>query len=93
MTTVGCATSADVLVNTRGLSEVSIALQRLGGLNGGLYFPWDQDDLVARKVLEIENRERYRAPIINEAAPCTSTAKARCWSPKSACSMPTAIQP
>jgi agmatine deiminase len=37
-----------------------------GGLQGGLYFPWDQDDLVALKVLEIEGRERYRAPIINE---------------------------
>ncbi len=37
-----------------------------GGLNGGLYFPWDQDDLVARKVLEIEGCDRYRAPIINE---------------------------
>ena len=37
-----------------------------GGLQGGLYFPWDQDDLVARKVLEIEGRERYRAPIVNE---------------------------
>jgi agmatine deiminase len=37
-----------------------------GGLNGGLYFPWDQDDLVARKVLEIESRERYRPSIINE---------------------------
>jgi agmatine deiminase len=37
-----------------------------GGLHGGLYFPWDQDDLVARKVLEIEGRDRYRAPIINE---------------------------
>src|ERR1700744_4779111 len=37
-----------------------------GGLQGGLYFPWDQDDLVARKVLEIEGRERYRAPVINE---------------------------
>src|SRR3569833_1727351 len=37
-----------------------------GGLNGGLYFPWDQDDLVARKVLEIENRDRYRPSIINE---------------------------
>ncbi len=37
-----------------------------GGLNGGLYFPWDQDDLVARKVLEIEQCERYRAPIVNE---------------------------
>ncbi len=37
-----------------------------GGLNGGLYFPWDQDDLVARKVLAIEGCDRYRAPIINE---------------------------
>ena len=35
-------------------------------MNGGLYFPWDQDDLVARKVLEIEGRDRYRVPIINE---------------------------
>ena len=37
-----------------------------GGLQGGLYFPWDQDELVARKVLEIEERDRYRAPIVNE---------------------------
>jgi agmatine deiminase len=37
-----------------------------GGLSGGLYFPWDQDDLVARKVLEIEGFARYRAPLINE---------------------------
>jgi agmatine deiminase len=37
-----------------------------GGLRGGLYFPWDQDDLVAQKVLEIEGVDRYRAPLINE---------------------------
>jgi agmatine deiminase len=37
-----------------------------GGLEGGLYFPWDQDDAVARKVLEIEGCHRYRAPFINE---------------------------
>jgi agmatine deiminase len=37
-----------------------------GGLHGGLYFPWDQDDAVARKVLEIEGCHRYRAPFINE---------------------------
>ena len=37
-----------------------------GGSQGGLYFPWDQDDLVARKVLEIEARDRYRAPVVNE---------------------------
>ncbi len=37
-----------------------------GGFDGGLYAPWDQDDLVARKVLEIEGAARYRAPMINE---------------------------
>lgn len=37
-----------------------------GGLQGGLYFPWDQDDLVAHKVLEIENLPRYRAPFVLE---------------------------
>ncbi|HSN71317.1 MAG TPA: agmatine deiminase [Steroidobacteraceae bacterium] len=37
-----------------------------GGLHGGLYFPWDQDDLVACKVLEIERLDRYRAPLILE---------------------------
>jgi agmatine deiminase len=37
-----------------------------GGLDGGLYFPWDQDDLVARKVLEIERIDRYKANIVME---------------------------
>jgi agmatine deiminase len=37
-----------------------------GGLDGGLYFPWDRDDRVAEKVLEIERAERYRAPIVLE---------------------------
>jgi agmatine deiminase len=37
-----------------------------GGLEGGLYFPWDRDERVARKVLEIERAARYRAPIVLE---------------------------
>jgi agmatine deiminase len=37
-----------------------------GGLNGGLYFPWDQDEQVAGKVLEIERLDRYRAPLVME---------------------------
>ncbi len=32
-----------------------------GGLNGGLYFPWDLDDQVAQKVMEIERVDRYKA--------------------------------
>lgn len=31
-----------------------------GGLVDGLYFPWDKDDHVARKVCEIERKDRYR---------------------------------
>jgi agmatine deiminase len=55
------------VVNDRGvLRGVDWHFNAWGGLNGGLYFPWDQDDLVARKVLEIEGHERYRAPIVNE---------------------------
>ena len=37
-----------------------------GGLRGGLYFPWDEDDRVAQKVLEIEGVDRYRAPFVLE---------------------------
>ena len=37
-----------------------------GGLNGGLYFPWDRDDEVAQKVLEIEGADRYRTPFVLE---------------------------
>jgi len=37
-----------------------------GGLEDGLYSPWDRDDRVAAKVLEIEGADRYRAPIVLE---------------------------
>ena len=37
-----------------------------GGLQGGLYFPWDRDDDVAHKVLEIEGADRYRTSFVLE---------------------------
>ena len=37
-----------------------------GGFAGGLYFPWDQDDLVGEKVLEIERADRYAPDFILE---------------------------
>ena len=55
------------VVNSKGgVRGIDWRFNAWGGLQGGLYFPWDQDDLVARKVLEVERRERYRAPFINE---------------------------
>ena len=37
-----------------------------GGLGGGVYYPWDRDDAIAQKVLEIEDCARYRAPFVLE---------------------------
>ncbi|HTU78412.1 MAG TPA: agmatine deiminase [Solirubrobacteraceae bacterium] len=49
-----------------GLRGVDWRFNAWGGLHGGLYFPWDRDERVARKVLEIEGAGRYRAPIVLE---------------------------
>jgi agmatine deiminase len=37
-----------------------------GGMRGGLYTPWDRDERVASKVLEIERADRYSAPLVLE---------------------------
>lgn len=37
-----------------------------GGLDGGIYYPWDKDDKVAQKVLEYEDIRRYKTPLILE---------------------------
>jgi agmatine deiminase len=37
-----------------------------GGHEGGLYSPWERDDRVAARVLEIEGADRYRAPFVLE---------------------------
>ena len=37
-----------------------------GGLYNGLYFPWDLDQAVAQKVIEIERLTRYKAPLVLE---------------------------
>ena len=49
-----------------GLRGVDWHFNAWGGLEGGLYFPWDKDERLARKVLEIEGADRYRAPIVLE---------------------------
>ena len=49
-----------------GVRLVDWIFNAWGGLNGGLYFPWDLDDLVARKVADLEGADRYRAPLVLE---------------------------
>ncbi len=55
------------VLNDKGdLRAVDWDFNAWGGLDGGLYFPWDQDDLVARKVAEIAGVDRYKAPLVME---------------------------
>ncbi|WP_218123034.1 agmatine deiminase [Actinomyces ruminicola] len=55
------------VVNEDGeLRGVDWIFNAWGGLVDGLYFPWDLDDAVAQKVLEIEQVPRYRAPLVLE---------------------------
>ncbi len=37
-----------------------------GGLYDGLYFPWDKDQLIPRKLAELEGVDRYKAPLVME---------------------------
>jgi agmatine deiminase len=60
-------TGPTFVVNEKGaVRGVHWRFNAWGGDHGGLYSSWAQDELVARKVLEIEGRDRYVAQIINE---------------------------
>lgn len=52
---------ATFLINDKGgLRAVDWTFNAWGGLVDGLYFPWDQDDLIAQKMCELEGCNRYR---------------------------------
>jgi agmatine deiminase len=55
-----------VINDKGGLRAIDWDFNAWGGLDGGLYFPWDQDDLIARKVAEIAGVDRYKAPLVME---------------------------
>lgn len=60
-------TGPTFVVNASGrLRAVDWMFNAWGGLSGGLYFPWDRDDEVARKIAEIEAVDRYQAPFVLE---------------------------
>jgi agmatine deiminase len=55
------------VVSDRGeVRGVNWKFNAWGGLLGGLYFPWDLDDAVAIKTVEIERLDRYDAPLVLE---------------------------
>lgn len=49
-----------------GIRGVDWDFNAWGGLYNGLYFPWDKDDQIALKVLEMERVDRYKAPFVLE---------------------------
>jgi agmatine deiminase len=58
---------ASFLVNGAGaLAGVDWPFNAWGGLQRGMYFPWDLDDAVAAKMLQMERAAAYRAPLIVE---------------------------
>ncbi len=60
-------TGPTVVVDARGRRRgVDWQFNAWGGHHGGLYTPWDRDDEVAQKILEIESLDRYRAPLVLE---------------------------
>jgi agmatine deiminase len=55
------------IVNDKGsVRGIDWDFNAWGGLVNGLYFPWDLDQAVAQKVLEIEGVDRYKAPLVLE---------------------------
>lgn len=49
------------VINDRGdIRGIDWKFNAWGGLLGGLYFPWDSDDHVASRILEMERLDRYR---------------------------------
>lgn len=53
--------------NRRGeIRAVDWGFNAWGGLNGGLYFPWDRDEKIARTVMEFSRTDGYQAPLILE---------------------------
>lgn len=70
-------TGATFIINNKGeLRGVDWLFNAWGGISqienksgwelSGSYFPWKLDDMVARKMLEIERAKRYRCPLIME---------------------------
>lgn len=58
---------ATFVVNDKGeLRGVDWDFNAWGGLEEGFYFPWDKDDKVAKKMLEIERVDRYKADFVLE---------------------------
>jgi agmatine deiminase len=55
-----------VVIDKGEIRGVDWQFNAWGGTEDGLYFPWDLDELVARKVMEMTRVDGYEAPLILE---------------------------
>ena len=55
-----------VVDDNGGRRAVDWIFNAWGGHDGGLYTPWDDDDLIAARIAELEGADRYRAPFVLE---------------------------
>jgi len=66
-------TGATFVVNDEGeVRGVDWEFQAWGGLEEGFYFPWDNDNKVARKMLELEGVDRYKCDLVLEGGAINS---------------------
>jgi agmatine deiminase len=78
-------TGATFIVDSHGkLAGVDWHFNAWGGIGGtvqgkwnltGSYYPWKLDDMVARKIIEIEKAVRFRCPLITEGGALHSDGK------------------
>eukprot|EP01037_Dinobryon_pediforme_P014743 gene14743-14870_t len=60
-------TGATFVIDGQGaLGGVDWRFNSWGGLDEGIYSPWDADDAVAAKMLEIERARRFRCDLVTE---------------------------
>jgi agmatine deiminase len=60
-------TGPSFVVNNSGeIRGIDWEFNAWGGLQDGAYFPWDQDNLVAKKIMEIEGIDRYKCNMVLE---------------------------
>ncbi len=60
-------TGPTFVVNDKGvLRIIDWDFNAWGGLEEGLYFPWDQDNLIPQKVAQLAGTDRYKAPLVME---------------------------
>lgn len=60
-----------VVNDAGGVRLVDWEFNAWGGLHDGLYSPWDRDQMVPRRIAEIERVGRYRAPLVMEGGSFT----------------------